>query len=174
MKEVILLDFDGTLATRYHAVAAQLGLAGAAAPAARETPVESAEDIIPRIYSVVRDLYERNVRIAVTSEWPARVAEAVTRDLAIDMCLAGVYGSDSVGERKPHPAIVQRALTDLAVRAEVVLFVGDMLIDVEMAHAAGLQVAVVVGAATRTQCVKEAPDHVLYDWMQVPDLFRSI
>jgi putative hydrolase of the HAD superfamily len=48
--------------------------------------------------------------------------------------------SSEVGKRKPHPAIFERALGELAVRAEETLFVGDRLYeDVRGAAELGMQ-----------------------------------
>ena len=55
----------------------------------------------------------------------------------------------------------------MQVRREEVLFVGDSVEDIDVARAAGVNVALVVGASTRSVCASGAPDVVLHSWVQL-------
>jgi putative hydrolase of the HAD superfamily len=79
--------------------------------------------------ALLESLRDRGLRVGLVSNafdpgWLLR------RDLA-DLGVAGLLDvavfSSEVGKRKPHPAIFERALAELRVRAEETLFVGDRL-----------------------------------------------
>jgi phosphoglycolate phosphatase len=135
----------------------------------KETLDEAAEQI-PQIFLVIQDLYERGAKLAVTSNKPSQLTETILRDMGIDQYFIGVYGPESVGEPKPHPAMIHRAIVDMLLRREEVLFVGDLALDIEMARAAGVRCAAIAGPNNRTSCAIAAPDFLLDDWSEILDL----
>jgi phosphoglycolate phosphatase len=81
------------------------------------------------------------VPMAVATNKPGPWARQITAGLGLDPHLLWVLGEDDVGARKPDP----RLLTELCGRAGVetdrTLFVGDSLIDLRTAQAAGMDMA---------------------------------
>lgn len=132
-----------------------------------EVSLRIGADLANEVYSLFSQLRERGCKLAVASDRPQKLTEALLKRLGLDIFVDGVYGPDTVGAAKPHPAMIHRAIADLGVRPGDVLFVGDEVVDIEMAHAAGVQIAAVLGAAGRTQCVRESPDFLVHGWPQV-------
>ncbi len=78
----------------------------------------------PGTPEVLAELCRRGLRLAAVSNWDVLLPEILAA-----MGLAGyferIYASAALGVPKPDPAIYQRALAELGLRPEEVLFVGD-------------------------------------------------
>jgi phosphoglycolate phosphatase len=97
----------------------------------------------PGIPEIVRAAAER-ASLAVLSNKP----EAPTRRLLDAFELSSYFdfivGGDSSFPRKPDPASLQHLMRSAAVPPASTLFVGDSMIDVETARAAGVRISVVL------------------------------
>jgi REG-2-like HAD superfamily hydrolase len=83
-------------------------------------------------------LLERGARLAVVSNWSARLPELLA-GLGIDRPFELVLASAAFGRSKPDPAIFREALRRLSARPEQALHVGDHpLNDVAGARRAGI------------------------------------
>lgn len=65
-------------------------------------------------------------------------------------------------QSKPHPSMLQHLLTSLGVHANQAIMVGDSKMDIEMAHAAGVDsVAVGCGAQSLQQLNRHKPTYAI-------------
>ncbi len=81
-------------------------------------------------------LRDRGLRLGIVSN--ASIVN-IRRDLGEELTLFDVVMSrENIGERKPSPAGLRKALSALGLSAEEVLFVGDTEVDVLAANAAGV------------------------------------
>lgn len=93
---------------------------------------------IPGALEVLQGLRARGVRTSVISNADGRV-EATLTGLGMTSALEAVVDSRLEGVEKPDPAIFQRALERLGVRASRAAYIGDIYsIDVPGARAAGM------------------------------------
>ena len=97
------------------------------------------------------------------------------RNMGIAPYFSYVIGSDSVEHHKPHPEPVLKTLWELGFEPSESLVVGDMPVDMEMVHNAGVRaVAVSYGNASRAELEASHADAVidnLRDLMSVLDSF---
>jgi len=126
-----------------------------------------AADLVPEIQETACSLYHQGTALALVSNQRAKVVSRLLRDLAMDIFFEFIYGADVVGAPGPDPAMIHQAMTDLRVRREEVLLVGDSVMDIDMARAAGIRVALVTSANTRSHCASGGPDYVLDAWPQL-------
>jgi len=162
--DATIYDLDGTLVELdvdwgevAHSVAAVLSARGVDPEGADlwemfelARQAECFPSVDDRVAEFERDGARGSRRLPLASELPRREpvgvvslnAESACRIAlevhGLDSAVATVIGRDTVGEMKPHPLPLQRALADLGVAPERALFVGDSESDAEAARRAGM------------------------------------
>ena len=86
-----------------------------------------------------------------------------------------VLGSDNVTRHKPQPEPVLRSLAEYGVKPSEALVVGDMPVDVLMAHNAGVRcVAVSYGNATAEELAAVEADYIIDRFAQLADIIEGM
>lgn len=126
------------------------------------TVLRSGTRLLPSAREAVLALDEAGLRIGVCSNKPV----AFTRELLDYLGLAAhidlVLGPEDVAQPKPAPDMLQTALARLGIGPAEALYVGDMVVDIETARAAGVAVWVVpTGSEERARLEAARPDRLL-------------
>lgn len=101
--------------------------------------------------------------LALHTNKPGRLARKILDGLGLLERFAAVVGGDEA-PRKPDPTGVQLILTRLGASAGETVFVGDSLVDVATARAAGVRmVAVTWGLASRAELVRGGATELVDD-----------
>jgi phosphoglycolate phosphatase len=92
----------------------------------------------PGVGAMLRELAQRRVLLSVLSNKPEAMSRVILNGLGVLSVFRAVLGGDSFPARKPEPAGLEhlRGLTGTCV--EKMLVVGDSLIDLRTARAAGI------------------------------------
>ncbi|AWM35811.1 Phosphoglycolate phosphatase [Gemmata obscuriglobus] len=115
--------------------------------------------LLPNVGDTVRALAGRGLKLAVCSNKRVEFTRELVRALGLDEYFAYVLGPDDVGDRaKPDPAMLLEGLKRLEVSPAEAVYVGDMVVDVRTARAAGVEVWLV---PTGTTDPGEEPDRRL-------------
>jgi HAD superfamily hydrolase (TIGR01509 family) len=85
----------------------------------------------------IRRLRTHGVRTGLVTASTRNVVEHNLARLNLDGAFEAIRYADDVERSKPHPDALLEALDELGVRAEDSVYVGDTLVDLEMAGAAG-------------------------------------
>jgi phosphoglycolate phosphatase len=126
--------------------------------------------LLPGVESTIRALALRGLRLAVCSNKRVEFTRALVAALGLADCFAHVLGPDDVGGRaKPDPAMLLEGLARLEVSAADAVYVGDMVVDVRTARAAGVPVWLVPTGATENG---EEPDRRLAAFEELLELLR--
>jgi N-acetyl-D-muramate 6-phosphate phosphatase len=121
----------------------------------------------------LRALEARGLALAIVTNKPAWLTEAVLTETGLAQRFAAVICGDTLPEKKPHPAPVLEACRLLDVEAKRAVMVGDDQRDIDSARAAGAySIAVRFGYAGddenlddwRADAVIDAP-YGLIDWL---------
>jgi len=88
--------------------------------------------------AVLAQLAARGLAIGIVTNKPARLTEALLRDLALRDLFACVVSGDSLPQRKPHPLPMLHAAAAANASPAECIYVGDAQRDVQAAHAAGM------------------------------------
>jgi phosphoglycolate phosphatase-like HAD superfamily hydrolase len=84
-----------------------------------------------------------------------------------------VLGPEDVARPKPAPDMLTEALKRLGVSSGQALYVGDMVVDIETARAAGVRVLVVPTGSEDRQALDDAkPDRLLRDLSEILELLE--
>ena len=102
-------------------------------------------DAVP---AMVEALRERDLRLGIVStKYRRRIHEVLTREALVDG-FDLVIGGEDVEHHKPHPQGLLRAIEQLECSLESVVYVGDSVVDAELARRAGVPLVVVLSGVT--------------------------
>jgi phosphoglycolate phosphatase len=100
---------------------------------------------MPWARGALRRLRRHGVRIGLVTASTRSVVEPNLARLNLDGVFETAFYADTVEQSKPHPEGLLRALDELGVAPADTVYVGDTLVDMEMALAAGTRFAAVGG-----------------------------
>jgi phosphoglycolate phosphatase len=115
-------------------------------------------------------LRHRGFRMAVASNKPARFSRAILGTLGLEGHFDAIEGPDSAGRVKPHPTMIRSCLAAMGAGVGNAAYVGDMVLDVETAAAAGLPVILVAGGSSSRTELEATGERVLASLDELPDL----
>lgn len=75
---------------------------------------------------------------------------------------------------KPHPAMIEAALSEMAVAPTHAVMIGDTTFDMEMARAAGVAAIAVDWGYHDTEKLTPLADHVVHDFRDLPGVIETI
>jgi len=112
--------------------------------------------------NVLEGLYGRGTKLAVATNKLGRFAREIFRHFGMEGLFAAIVGDQDVTQNKPHPEMLIRAIHEMDLPKEAVIFVGDSGIDIQTGKNAGVRVfAVPTGLATREDLEKVRPAKLL-------------
>jgi phosphoglycolate phosphatase len=133
--------------------------------------LRSGTRLLPGAAEAVRALHAAGLRLGVCSNKPVEF----TRQLLEYLGLAGqfdvVLGPEDVARPKPAPDMIRAALDRLGLSPGEVLYIGDMVVDIQTARAAGVRVwSVPTGSDTPEAVAAARPDRMLRGLGELPTL----
>jgi 2-phosphoglycolate phosphatase len=107
---------------------------------------------------------------AVCSNKPRAFTVELLKHLQIATLIDAVVGPEDTPQPKPAPDMLLLALERLGVSAQEALYIGDMVVDIETARAAGVAVwSVPTGSDTLEVLQRAYPDRLLRDMRELAD-----
>jgi phosphoglycolate phosphatase len=98
--------------------------------------------------SMIEALHERGLRLGIVStKYRRRINEILKRD-ALLQSFHIVIGGEDVRQHKPHPEGLFEAIEKLECSSGSVVYVGDSVVDAELARQAGVPLVVVLTGVT--------------------------
>jgi len=117
-------------------------------------------------------LKKKGIKLAVASNRPTRFSWILIRHLGILKYFDYVLCADKLGHRKPHPEILYKIMRRLRVLPDETLYVGDMAIDAQAGHRAGVRTIVVTtGSSSLREIRREKPFLVI---RRIEELLRVL
>lgn len=124
--------------------------------------------LLPGVAATLPLLRRRGLRLAVCSNKPRPFTEELLGLFGLRDTFAVVIGPQDAARLKPAPDMLLAALTRLGVQPQEALYVGDMVVDVQTARAAGVPVWVVPTGSDDVATLRAArPDRVLSNFAEV-------
>jgi phosphoglycolate phosphatase-like HAD superfamily hydrolase len=119
-------------------------------------------------------LHECGFRLGVCSNKPVDFTRELVAYLGVAPYLDLVLGPEDVERPKPAPDMLRAALSRLGLTAHEVLYVGDMVVDIQTGRAAGVAVWVVpTGSDDREALARACPDRLLSSLEELPPLLAT-
>lgn len=118
--------------------------------------------LLPGAASSLRALRRAGKNIALCSNKPRLFSDELLVRLEIAEAFALVLGPEDVARPKPAPDLILTALDRLKLKPERVLYVGDMVVDIQTARGAGVDVWIVpTGSDSLETIAAGKPDRLL-------------
>jgi phosphoglycolate phosphatase len=114
--------------------------------------------LYPGVADTLDRLRDRGLKMAVLTNKPVRISQAILDGLGVGGHFFQVYGGGSFEQKKPDPAGVEKLLAEAGVAREEALMVGDSAVDVRTARNAGIRCCGVTYGFQPESLVMEAPD----------------
>ena len=127
--------------------------------------------LLPGAAQALAALHGAGKRLAVCSNKLSQFSRELLEHLHVAQYFSAVLGPEDVGRPKPAPDMLLAAMKCLGVTAAQTLYVGDMVVDIQTARAAGVCVwAVPTGTDERATLEAARPNRVLgslYDLVEL-------
>jgi pyrophosphatase PpaX len=115
-------------------------------------------DPYPGIPELLTELHEFKVQTGIASSKRFRSAQETLEVVGLEGVVPLLVTHDDVVDHKPHPAPLLLAAKKLECPVEETVYIGDALVDVQAAQAAGMDsIAVTWGAGVREELVDAGP-----------------
>ena len=143
----------------------------------RQIFAERREELMPELFSGVKatleELHKRGHRMTIASSRLTDSLLLFMRHHAIDHYFEYVVGSDSVSHHKPHPEPALKTLAELKIEPSEAIMVGDMPVDIAMAHNASIRaVGVSFGNATHEELAEAKADWIIDDIAKLLEIIK--
>lgn len=133
--------------------------------------LRSGTRLLPGCAEAMQTLRGAGIRLAICSNKPARFTRELVTILGLDASFELALGPEDVPQIKPAPDMLLEGLRRFGVTASEALYVGDMVVDIRTARAAGVPVWVLpTGSETREALVAATPDRLLESLAELPPL----
>lgn len=123
---------------------------------------------LPGAAELLAALHRSKRKIGLCSNKPSDFSRDLLRHLKVADLFDVVLGPEDVPRPKPAPDMLLRAVERLRVPGEQVLYVGDMVVDIDTARSAGVRVwAVATGSEDRGALEAAKPDRLFGDLREI-------
>jgi 2-phosphoglycolate phosphatase len=123
---------------------------------------ETRTTILPLVRQTLEELDKRGYVMGIATNKPSYFARDILKALEIDHLFAEVLGPNDVARPKPDPEMLEIMMARLGLGTDEVVYVGDMLLDIEVARRAGMAMyAVPSGSASREILLTGRPDRLV-------------
>lgn len=145
----------------------------------RDIFYESIEELTPELFAGVSDTLARlaamDIEMSIASSRSSPSLLLFLERMGIANYFSYVLGSDNVARHKPDPEPVLQTLRERGYDASEALVVGDMPVDIAMAHGAGVRaIAVTFGNATREELVMAKADYIIDDFTKILEIVEAL
>ena len=132
---------------------------------------KAAEDVTlyPGAEKTLQELHSRHMKIGLVTNNSRAPTELTLKKFHLEPFFDAVVTRDDCEEMKPDGAPIKKILAELGVATEAAILVGDSMIDIMAAKAAGIRsVAVSTGPFPIERILKAEPDYLLGSVNELP------
>lgn len=130
-------------------------------------------ELLEGVNEVVQALNRKGIRQGVCSNKKRPYTEQLLEMLLIKPPIEKVFGPDDVPHHKPAPDMLLAAMKYFGTTPAETIYVGDMIVDIQCAHAAGVPVwAIPTGAMSAEQLQAERPTRLLTSMGEMMELLK--
>jgi phosphoglycolate phosphatase len=116
----------------------------------------------------LRELHAGGVKLAVLTNKPVRISQAILDDLGVHDLFFQVYGGNSFPEKKPHPMGLHQLLAESGTTNTKAVMVGDSAVDVRTAKNAEVFALGVTFGFQPDTFAAEPPDALIHHMAELP------
>jgi HAD superfamily hydrolase (TIGR01509 family) len=142
-----------------------------------EMEVKAANDVtlFPGVVDTLRELRRQSLKLGLVTNNSRSGTDLTLNRLNLKPLFDAVLTRDDCEEMKPAPAPILKVLEELEVPPEAAILVGDGVMDIMAARAAGIRsVAVTTGPFPLERILKAQPDYLLGSVNDLPALVEKL
>ena len=133
--------------------------------------LRSGTHVLPGVSATLGELKQAGMRLAICSNKLREFTRQLVEVLGLADLIDCIVGPEDAVRPKPAPDMLLTALGRLAVAAEQTLYVGDMVVDIQTAQAAGVTVWVIPTGTDKEESLAAAsPDRILKSFSELATL----
>jgi phosphoglycolate phosphatase len=121
--------------------------------------------LYPGVRESLERLLEARVQMAVLTNKPVRISQAILDGLGVGGHFLRIYGGNSFEQKKPSPVGVQKLMEESGIGRDRTMVVGDSSVDVQTARNANVKVCGVT-YGFQPETFQEYPPDILVDRME--------
>ncbi len=143
----------------------------------QEMEVRAAQQVTlyPGVLDTLRKLRSMSLKIGMVTNNGRKGTEITFRRYGLEAFFDAVVTRDDCEEMKPDPAPVLQALREMQASRQDAILIGDGIMDITAAKAAGLpSVAVPTGPFGHERLIESEPDYVIASINDLPALVESL
>ena len=130
---------------------------------------------LPDAQRIIKFLLKNNYRLGIASNRPSIFTRRILKNLNSFHHFDSVWCQDQVKRGKPSGDLLRAILDEQGLNKDEAIFIGDMTIDVQAAHDAGMKAIVVVGgSSTRRDIIKLKPFKIIKRLNELPQILRNV
>ncbi len=127
--------------------------------------------LLPNVKETLQYLHAHGLALAVCSNKPVVFSKELLEGLGLSGLFQTIVGPEDAPRPKPAPDMLEEVVKRLRLPRNQVLYVGDMVIDVDTARSAGIAVwAVPTGSEDLAQLEQAKPDRLLHSFDELQEL----
>jgi phosphoglycolate phosphatase len=127
-----------------------------------ESSLRRSVRLMPYAGQLLACLHANGFKLAIASNRPTRFTCIILKKLKLEKFFDKVLCGDRVRFRKPHPQILNTLVRNFKIAKGNVLYVGDMVLDVQTGRRAGIKTAAVAtGSSSWSDLKKARPTYLL-------------
>lgn len=127
--------------------------------------------LYPGVRETIQKLDDGTRRLAVLTNKPVRMSEAIVKGLRLDGHFFRVYGGNSFDQKKPDPIGIETLRREVGAEKEKTLMVGDSAVDIQTARNAGVPSCGVTYGFQPEGLVTDPPDFVI---QRMDQIFQAV
>jgi HAD superfamily hydrolase (TIGR01549 family) len=128
--------------------------------------------LLPGAEEMLLYLKEKNYYIGLGTNRPAAFTELIIKHLNIASIFDYLACADKLGAFKPDPEMILKAIDTLGLDPKEVVYIGDMVIDIETAKNAKVRsIAITTGSSSREELEALSPTIIIDSLYKLKDFF---
>jgi phosphoglycolate phosphatase len=127
--------------------------------------------LLPDVKETLQHLHAHGLALAVCSNKPVIFSRELLEGLGLSGFFETIVGPEDAPRPKPAPDMLEEVVKRLRLPRNQVLYVGDMVIDVDTARSAAIAVwAVPTGSEDLVRLEQAKPDRLLHSFSELQEL----
>jgi phosphoglycolate phosphatase len=129
--------------------------------------------LYPGVVETLEQLASDGARMAVLTNKPVRISQAILDGLGVSRHFFRVYGGNSFEQKKPHPIGIDTLLEETQIARDRTLMIGDSAVDIRTARNAGVRSCGVTWGFQPDSLQQDPPDVLIHRIEELLAVVRS-
>jgi phosphoglycolate phosphatase len=128
----------------------------------------------PGVEAALDDLARAGCRLAVCTNKLEWLSRRLLGTLGLTDRFAAICGADTFGVQKPDAAILHETIARAGGSSDMAIMVGDSIMDIAVARAAGIAVVAVEFGYSETPVAELGPDRIVSGFDRLPEMVFTL